>query len=40
MNNIIPSAGPLAFISPVIEFAEPGDRLQTFVDQARVVGDQ
>jgi RecA-family ATPase len=38
MNNITPSAGPLAFISPVIEFAEPGDKLQTFVDQARVVG--
>jgi AAA domain len=38
MNSITPSAGPLAFISPVIEFAEPGDKLQMFVDQVRVVG--
>jgi len=32
-KNIMPSAGPLAYISPVIEFAEPGDKLKTFVDQ-------
>jgi hypothetical protein len=38
MNSVTPSAGPLAYISPVIEFAEPGDQLQTFVDQIRVVG--
>src|SRR6478672_13646630 len=38
MNRLAPSAGPLAFISPVIEFAEPGDKLKTFVDQVRVVG--
>jgi hypothetical protein len=38
MNRLAPSAGPLAFISPVIEFAEPGDKLRTFVDQVRVVG--
>jgi len=37
-KNIMPSAGPLAYISPVIEFAERGDKLQTFVDQVRVVG--
>jgi hypothetical protein len=38
MNKPAPSADCLAYISPVIEFAEPGDKLQTFVDQVRVVG--
>jgi hypothetical protein len=33
-----PAAGCLAYISPVIEFAEPGEKLRTFVDQVRVVG--
>src|SRR5258706_944845 len=38
MNNITPSAGRLAYISPIIELAEPGDKLQTFVECVRTIG--
>jgi RecA-family ATPase len=38
MNNITPSAGQLAYISPDIELAEPGEKLQTFVDHVRTIG--
>jgi hypothetical protein len=38
MNNVTPSAGRLAYISPIIELAEPGKKLQTFVEQVRTAG--